>query len=324
MPLRNTLLAGAIFILLGAYVYFFELPKGDAGKSGQLLNFKADDVESLTLRYPDQEVQLKSDPSGKWKMTNPLQASADDSTVMRILTALSASEIKRTVVDEATPEDLKNFGLDKPKVKVSINLRRGGTLVSLLVGSKTPVGDSTYVKRETEPSVLLTDGQLSSSLERKLYDFRDKRIVDLKEEDVKQIALKSADKGFVLAKEGEEWFLDQPKSSIRADQVEVKRLLASLSNLFARDFIEGSDAEAKPYGLDRPRLRVTLDMGEKGGQREILFGSKREGKDEIYLTLDSGGTIYAVDGSSYDQINKPREDFLAKEKETPSAGAAKK
>jgi hypothetical protein len=293
VPLRKTLLAGAIFIFLGAYIYFVELPKGDKEKSQPVLSFKHEDVESMTLAYPGQEIQLKKDASGRWRMTHPLQVPADESTISGILSALGTSEVRRTVEEKAGPEELKNFGLDKPHVKVSIGLKRGGSLPSLLVGAKTPVGNSTYVKRETEPRVLLTNSSLSSSFEKKLYDFRDKKILEIKEEEIKQLTLKGTHGTLVLIKKGDEWFIDKPKS-YRADLTEVQGMLASLSSMFARDFIEGSHLELKKYGLDPARLQIALDTGEKEGRREILFGSKRESKDEIYVTLGSGGTVYTV------------------------------
>ncbi|TMA13707.1 MAG: DUF4340 domain-containing protein [Deltaproteobacteria bacterium] len=303
MPLRKTLLVGAIFVLLGSYIYFFELPKGDKEKRQPLFSFKQEDVESITLTYPGQEIQLKRDDAGKWRMTHPLQASGDESTVSGILSALSTTEVKRVVEEKAGPTELTNFGLDKPQVRVAIGLKRGGSLPPLLVGAKTPVGNSTYVKRETEPSVLLTGALLSPTFEKKLFDFRDKRIMELKENDVKQLTLKGSQGAFVLTKKSEEWLIDKP-SSYRADQTEVKGMLASLGSMFTRDFLEGAGPEQKKYGLDHPRLQILLDMGEKEGRREVRFGSKREGKDEVYVALDSGGPVYTVPESIFKGLDK--------------------
>jgi len=303
VSLRHTLLAGAIFVLLGAYIYFFELSKGDQDKSQRLLSFNQDDVESIALAYPEQEIQLKRNDSGRWRMTHPLQVPADESTISNVLSALSTSEVQRTVEEKAGPEELKNFGLDKPQVKVAIGLKRGGSLPPLLLGAKTPVGNSTYVKRETEPRVLLTSGLLSSSFEKKLYDFRDKKIAELKESEVKQLTLKGTQGTFVLTKKDQAWFIDQPKS-YRADQGEIQGMLAGLSGMFARDFLDGPRLDLKKYGLDHPRLQITLDMGQKEGRREILFGGKAEGKEEVYVALNSEATVYTVLDSVFKVLDK--------------------
>jgi hypothetical protein len=292
VPLRNTVLVGAIFVLLGAYIYFFELPKGDKEKYQPLLSFKQEDVAGMTLAYPGQEIQLRKETSGRWRMTHPLQVPADESTISGVLSALSAIEVKRTIEEKAGSEELKNFGLDKPQVKISISLKGGGSLPPVLIGAKTPVGDSTYVKKETEPRVLLTSSLLSSSFEKKLHDFRDKKILDISENEVKQLTLKRAAGTLVLVRKGDEWFIDKPKP-YRADQAEVQGILASLSTMFARDFVDNSRLDLKRYGLDRPFLQIGLDTAEKG-QREILFGDRRQGNDEIYVTMHPEGTVYRV------------------------------
>jgi len=122
--LRNTLFLVVIFILLGAYVYFVELEKAGTEKAEKLLQFKEDDVESIIFSYPEQEIHLSKETSGKWKITSPLQTGADESTISHLLTALNSSEIKRTIEEKPSTVDLKNFGLDHPQIKVSITLKK--------------------------------------------------------------------------------------------------------------------------------------------------------------------------------------------------------
>ncbi len=303
MRLRNTLLLAVVFILLGAYLYFFELQKTGQEKAERLLDFKADEVESIILGYPEQEIRLKKEPSGKWKITQPLQVTADQSIISSILSTLNTSEVKRTVEEKPSPADLENFGLDKPKVKVLITLQKGKALPPILLGEKTPVGNSVYLKRGSEPAVLLASASILPSLEKKLYDLRDKKIIEIKKDAVRQLALKGAKGDFVLIKKAEGWFIDKPKS-YRADQAEIQGMLSTIRNMSAQDFLEESPSDLEKYGLDRPRLQVTLFMGEEERQREILFGDKREGRDEVHLVLDSKETVYTVYESVFKELDK--------------------
>lgn len=169
MRARNTMLLAIIFVSLAAYVYLFELKK--EGKGARLLDIKQDEVERVALIYPDHEIRLEKERSGKWRMTHPWQAAADRSAVSGILSTLSASEAKRTVENNPSPADLKKFGLDQPWVKVEITLKSGLSLPTLLVGSTTPVGQSAYVKRGKESAVLLTGASLPAGLDKKPNDF---------------------------------------------------------------------------------------------------------------------------------------------------------
>lgn len=312
MRRRNTLLSASILILLGAYVYFFELQKEGKGKTERLLDFKQDEVESVTLIYPEQEIRIKKAGSGKWQISHPLEAAADESAVSGILSALSTSEITRTVEKNPTAEDLRTFGLDQPKVKVQITLSKGKALPMISLGGKTAVGNSAYAKRGSESSVLLTGAALSSNLEKKLTDLRNKKIMELKPDAVKQLALKGTKGEFVLSKMAEGWYLEKPKS-YRADQTEISGILSSLGGMSARDFFDETPLNLKKYGLDPPRFRVTVTLEDKTGEREILFGNKREESDEVYLVLDSRGTVYSVEESVLQGFDKELFDLRDKE-----------
>lgn len=303
MRLRNTLLAGFAFILLAAYVYYFELQKETKGKTERLLSFKEEEVAGIILNYPQQEIRLQREPLGRWKMTHPLEAAADEATVGSILAVLNASEVKRALEGNPSAADLENYGLGRPEVKVMISLRNGIALPPIFIGGKTPVGNSAYVRRGAGPAVLLTDASLRSNLERKLNDFRSKKIIEFREEAVKQFVLRGAKGDFALSKKGKDWFLDRPKY-YRADQEEVKGLLSTIRGMSAQEFIEESPAELKKYGLDKPRLKVAVFMGEEEGQREILFGNKRREKNDVYVVSDYQGTVYAVAESVLQQLEK--------------------
>lgn len=313
MRLRNTLVLASVFLLLAAYVYFFELQKDTKEKTEKLLNFKQEEVEGIILNYAQLEIRLHREPLGRWKMARPLEAAADEAAVGAILSALNSIEVKRTVEEKPGAADLKNYGLDSPEIKVLISLRNGVALPPVSVGGKTPVGNSVYVRRGAETAVLLTDASLRSNLEKKLNDLRDKRILDFGPDAVKQLALKGGKGDFALSKQGDTWFLDRPGHD-RADQQEVQRLLTAIRNLSTQDFIDHSPVELKKFGLDKPRLKISVVTGEGEAAREIFFGNKREDGDEIYAVVDAKPPVYIVDESAYNRLNKQPTDFLEKEK----------
>lgn len=324
MRLRNTLLLSFALILLAAYVYLFELQKGIKEKTEKLLSFKEEEVQSLVLNYPDREIRLQRDLQGRWRIVHPLEAAADDATVGAILSALNTSEVKRTVEEKPTEADLQNYGLDKPEVKALVSLRNGIALPPIFVGATTPVGNSAYIRRGADAGVLLTDASLRSNLVRKLKDLRNKRILEVGPDAVKQLVIRGSKGDFALEKKGEEWFIDRPRY-YRADQEQVKGLLSIIRGISAQDFIDESPPELKKYGLDKPRFKIAVFMGEEEGHHEILFGNKREGKDEVYAIVDAKGTVYTIGEFSFDQLNKQLTDFLKEEKKaSPAASGAKK
>ncbi len=179
---RNPIALAVLLVLLAAYVYFFELAKTGPEKNEKLFNFKSDEATGVALAYPGREIELKKDGQGRWRLVQPMQAPADAAAVQSLLGALGAGDVKRTLEKKPAPEDLKNFGLDPPAVKVSLSLKSGLTLPALLVGGKTPAGDSAYVQRGGDPAVYLTDGSLAFALEKEPNDFRDRTADSVGEE----------------------------------------------------------------------------------------------------------------------------------------------
>ena len=106
MRLRNTLLLLGVFIILGAYTYLFELNRDIGEKGEKLLDFAEEDVVAIVLSYRDQMIGLNRKPSGKWMLTQPLQAPADESVIHGILTALNFSEVKRIIEERPSKKDL--------------------------------------------------------------------------------------------------------------------------------------------------------------------------------------------------------------------------
>ena len=186
MRLRNTVVLAVLFILLGAYIYFFELQKDSAKKTERLLSFKEEEVESIVLNYPEREIRLQRDAPRGWRIVHPLEAAADASAVGAILAALSAGEVKRAFKEKPSQMDLRDYGLDKPEVRVSITLTNGSALPPILVGARTPVGNSVYVRRGADGGVILTNPSILTNLaEKELYNRLNKQLADFLDEEKK-------------------------------------------------------------------------------------------------------------------------------------------
>ena len=309
---RHTLILAVILVLLGAYVYFFELQKGEKGKSERLFNFKEDEVAGIVLGYPEREIQLQREPSGRWKLTQPLQADADKSIISSTLAALSAGDIKRTLEKKPSPEDIKSFGLDRPTVKVSITLKSGLTLTTLIVGAKTPLGDSAYIQRGSDPAVYLTGAALAFALAKEPNDLRDKAILAFPQEQVARLGIQTPQESLVLTKgEKEQWILEAPvKKNAKADA--VSDYLAALAQLRAKTFVDDQPRELKKYGLDPAALKISVDGKDGKNLATLQIGGKSG--ETYYARREGNPTVYAIDESAYKFLRKQLADFLAEEK----------
>lgn len=312
MRLRNTLVLFSAFILLGAYIYFFEVNKNLGENGKRLLDFSEDEIEAIVLNYQDQKIRLNRLLSGKWVLTHPLQYPADESVIRLVLSALNTSQVKRILEANPSKKDLATFGLDKPYTKLLVTGKKGKAFPAILVGDKTPVGRSTYVKRENNPAVLLTSTLLRSSLEKKLYDFRDKGILQMDPEKVAKLKIQNGKELLVLVRgEGEDWRIEAPKKG-KAKPGAVTAYLTTLTRLRAKGFVDNESGNLKKYGLKPPSLKISLEGKIAGTIRDLLVGENTRG--EFYAKRAENPTVYTLDKISYAQVHKTAVDFSAGKK----------
>src|SRR6185436_1327361 len=105
---------------LGGYIYFdlSKTPDTDTASKAEHLfpKLEASQIDELTVKSGAGEVTTLKKDGGVWKMTAPLQVPAYELDSTGIASAIAALNIDR-VIDE-NPTDLKEYGLDAPRVTV--------------------------------------------------------------------------------------------------------------------------------------------------------------------------------------------------------------
>lgn len=318
---RNTIVLAVLLAALAGYYWFYERGKTPAESKDKLFSFKAEDTTGVALDYQGRAIVLQKDAqTNKWKLAAPLQAPADAAAVGGLLTTLSSASIKRTLDKKPSQDDLKNFGLAPPTVKVSVTLKSGITLPNLTVGTKTALGDSTYAQRSNDATVYLADGTLGDALAHEPEDFRDRTILPFPSEPVARLEINMGGKSIVIARNEQElWTLEQPiQGPASADK--VNGYIIQLAQLQARSFID-NQSDLKKYGLDKPALHVVL--GAKGG-RQLAAIDAGQGGNAYFARRDGDPTIFAVDEGSYKALFREGADFKGEEKKPEEKKEAEK
>ena len=310
MRFRSTIILVVLLLGLGAYVYWIEYPKAqEEAKKKTLIDFKADDATEVTLAYPDREIALKK-VGEEWRLTKPLDTLADTTTVKNLVNAIAECEVKKELTE--TSGDLSQYGLDKPLVTVTVKVK-DKALPAILVGKNTPVGASTYVERADDKKIVLTNSAFRAGMDKKVNDLRDKTILTYNDDDVQKIQISGADKDIELVRQDGNWRVDKPESW-PGDAVTIRSFLSTLRSMRATDFPPDAATDLATYGLDNPRLRVTVTIG-KGGkdttEKQVLIGKQGE-KNELYVQVSGQPTVYTVSDWVYRDLDKPVGDFRDK------------
>lgn len=289
---------------LGFYLYRYELPAAEKeGQKEKLVGVAEDAITGLELVYPDRSIALVRGDKG-WRLTQPLDAPADEPAVKAVLATITGALVQRSL--DELPKDLAPFGLDKPATVVKLTVK-DGTVPPIAIGKNTAIGAKTYVRKGDEPKIYLTASTISSSLSKQPKDLRDKELLSFQDDQVERVTIGKADgtSTTVVRKEKDTWTLDPGGQA--ADPTEVRSYLSSLRTTRAMDFPSDNPTDLAKYGLDKPRLAITVATGKEGAAtQELLVGgeSTGTGTKQVYVKRANAPTVYAVGEWAFRSLDK--------------------
>ncbi len=285
----------------------------------QVFAFKREDVERLRiLRSGDPEMELAK-KGDNWEILLPFQARASETAVDEVLNKLTSLKVE-DFVDEA-PENLADYGLERPVWKIEAVLKPDQTKATLLIGSLHQTGGKGYLyaKREERPGVVSLGMDLIGTFAKDAEEFREKKVMSFKTWNVRKVELAGKGLEATLEKrDGQKWWIESPIEA-RADGTRLSGFLGAVSRLEGVEFMEKPDAEEglAEYGLADPLARVVLyvekpakeEEEEQGGEEAgypllgvLLLGKKaHEGEDVYYATVDGEDTVHRVSGEFYEE-----------------------
>lgn len=295
MKFRTTLLLLSVFVVLLGIVLFFdskgEKKKAADEKTNSLISLNLADVRKASLVRDGETLTFERDEAGPWRLTSPLQAAADDNEVGSFVDSLASLRIERVVEKEA--KDLAAYEI--PKIEVSLWVKGEDAPVRLLVGMENPLDKTFFAKREDDPRVVLLASTLKTTLDKKIFDFRQKDVFKFSVDDVKTIRVRAKSLAWQAQREEAGWFLKAPVAAPAA-KGKVESLLDSLSGLRTKAFVaEAKTAEAlKKFGLDKPEYEVFLSL--PAPNQEIVFSLHQEG-EAFYATTSLSAKVIAFEGA---------------------------
>ena len=314
--LRSTMALLVVLLGLGAYIYFvtWKQPEGgiEAAKERVFASLDADKIDEITVKSESGDTTTVKKTNGMWQMTAPFTVKADEVQTSNVATSLSTLEITR-VVDE-NPADLKEYGLDSPRVE--IEFKASGDKIyadshRLVLGAKSPTGGDLFARRDADKRVILVPGYTDPIFNRATFDLRDKTLLAFDREKVDRIDVSSGTISIELAKEGTDWKLTRPIAAA-ADSSAVDSLLNRLHTTEMKSIVaeQATPADLKTYGFDKPQGTFVISAG--GTAASLVIGGKAPG-DDVYGRDRSKPTIATAVGGLLADLQKSPDDYRRKE-----------
>ena len=140
-----------------------------------VLKFDREKVDAIDVSAAGKSLAIAKD-GGDWKISKPVQTKADFGTVEGLVGKLQTLQMKSIAADQATPADLKKFGLDKPEATVDIGA--GSSRATLIVGGKA-TDTTVYARDASKPAVVTVESSLLDDLKKSADDYRRKDLFAL-------------------------------------------------------------------------------------------------------------------------------------------------
>jgi hypothetical protein len=306
---RSTLILLLVAAALGAFVYFYEIKGGKEReekeeRAKQAFQFKQEDIAEISLTREGETIAFQK-RDNDWVITQPVNTKADQSAVNSIVSSVASATVDRKL--SASQDKLKTFGLENPKISLTIKLK-DGQQHQVRLGDKDFSGSSVYALVDKSSDVALLSSSVLASADKPLLDLRDKSVVDVSQFDVTSIDLKTPKHEFALVKQGDDWQLQQPRS-LPADSSSVSSMLSQLTSATMTDIVAESASDLKPYGLDRPTITARMRT-QKGDEHVLLLGSKVD--EKYYGKSSTRSAIFKVSADLYKKLDTTLFDLRSK------------
>jgi hypothetical protein len=273
-------------------------------RSRNVFDFDLDNVTKVSSRIagtaatPDQqcEIDLKD---GRWTMQLPLVARASDTDVQTLLSKILGERAVDFTSDDAS--NLSTYGLTSPSATLSITLKTGEPMV-LEIGSPVPgKPNEVYAQRLKSNSVFTLGKSSVDDILKALPNVRDLHVLPFDINKATGLSFTfGAKKGQVRFQNG--LWMTVGDSPGRADIGKVTDLLAILSQLETTPVVNDSATDLKPFGLDKPQGKITVQSPEfKPGPSLTL----RIGKDQnklLYVQNSAEPFIYTLPDNAFDSL----------------------
>lgn len=323
MNTKTTLVLFFICVVFGAAVYFTNRSKENAaGTKAQdaekaLFDPKPEGTDRVELNFRDgRNYTFVREGTEEWMMEAPLVTPAARWEVDAIRDA--ALNVK---YDKEYPKGASNrpsdelSGLDKPVVTVKLS-KEGKVQAHLKIGNRLPIGAGSYIQQADSDTILVSKTDLGPSFDKSMDLLRSKQVMKFEVKNVQRAKVEGLRNFEMVQDSDQNWVLESPVRC-RADKPKADSVVQPLSTLNIDRFVDDEPVSYKIYGLDKPRLKVTVETeatkpakaqpGDPNTQPAdtqpskeaktfvLLIGGATDTKNETYFArLESAPWVFAV------------------------------
>jgi len=248
-----------------------------------LLTASADKVSRVELTAKDQLIEFGRNKD-EWQILKPKPLRADSVQVGELVGKLTDARMDLSGPENDAKETASAFARATPVATAKVT-DPSGTEVLQVRKSK----DTYYAKSTVVDGVYRVDSSLGQALDKKLDDFRDKKVFDFGYNDPNKIEMHAGSKAYFLTRGGADWWSNGKKM----DAGTVLELISDLRDLTASKFVDS--------GFANPTIKLTV-ISDDGKRVETVSIAKSGGG--FLAKRESEPTLYYLESSPVEAVQK--------------------
>ena len=285
-------LTAAIIILILLLAVYFILKNSNLGEEEQstvetktVFQADADDISELTVEQGENQYTFQKEED-TWIYTGEDGFPLDTDELENKAAAIT-SVTATTIIEN--PENLEDYGLDSPSVKISVKTVDGET-ETLEVGNENTAVSGCYITVNGDNSnVYLVDSLVKTSMEFDISDLAQmEEIPSITGSTVKHVNIQGPNGTKQLGEDGNSetgWSFTETDGSVSAAGSSlVQDYMGQFTSLSWSSFVSANAEDLSQYGLENP-TKVTIDYEvtetiESSDDEEAETGSAAENDSE--------------------------------------------
>ena len=251
----------------------------------RLITAIADKISRIDLVTEHETLEFGRDKD-QWQILKPKPMRGDGSRVDDLVRGITDARMDLTAANDPK-KNVAAFASASPVASVKVTTESG--IQELQVRK---LKDDYYAKSTIVDGVYKVSSSLGQQLDKKLEDFRNKKLFDFGSADPNKIEIRNGTKTYFFTHSGDDWWSAEGK---KLDTEGIEQLVAKLRDLQASEFPDS--------GFTNPVFEITLTSNDDKRTEKVLVSRAPGGKNYI-AERQNEPTLYLLDESAVADLEK--------------------
>ncbi|HKJ68416.1 MAG TPA: DUF4340 domain-containing protein [bacterium] len=272
-----------------------------------IAKFDRNAITKIVISRENGETLEFNKMDGDWRLAEP-QVKAQNSQVSSLLSGLATRQVQEYF--EETPVNLDDYGLDNPRILVSLFTNDTTRTAAVQIGNAVDDSNSPdyYARDLSRPMIFSVGNNVVTNIRKSPFEFQDKGLFAINSGQVTDMKVSWNDTTYQVSKIDTAWKMMQPVEA-QADADKAQRMARSLSNVQVDSLGSYTQTDPARYGFDAPWMEVRFHIS--GSEFDGFTVGDPANDTRRYITTDSSPYVYEIRPSKLNEFQLSLDDIVA-------------